>query len=676
MRSGLNYTNPTRKHQSGSQTSKSSCVGLGIDLQGRDHEHDDSLCEPMSKRRRISSDSNAFGRFRSSASYAHHESRVPITRPRPEELLCCHPASHPCLMFPARHGMTPRTDINKRHPSTPKRTSPEPESHVSSHDVLPSIRPSTQSTCSTFLGTPGQVDDDSVRTTNRTSANQSHKRSFSQLTTDWCTPASNGTVAIREERLGKSMQQTPSIAFRADKRIPGFYKPDVFRDLFQRRVFKALPGKAECRALLGVYFRHFNQLVPLFNEESFMELIDNASTPTPYKSSGLWASINVALAIASSVATDTSGRPPDSEAWGYLKNALAVTNELTMYNVDLMSIQALLGMALFFRGTSNPQPSFSLLSAAIRLSHTIKLHRKCNHSAVSAEENEQRKRVFWVAYFLDKETSLRSGRPSAQDDADIDIELPSEDPADKIGLVLLNSADDGIGKPSSNVFRSICAFAQIQSRVYKKLYSVKASRKSEQKLLATINKLVAELEDWKLSIPTDFRPGHEIDAACWPYRLHVIFMNLAYHHCVATIHRLSVHGDRAKRSHTQAMYSLDVKSADARVSNSSALCLQSARASIRLVRCISRDDFDCVWVLMYYPVSALVMLFVNILRDPRASSAWTDLGLISSMVDFVARLEYNSVGENNYIRRMHSVCAGYERAARALLHRAEASSKD
>jgi hypothetical protein len=673
MRSGLNYTNPTRKHQSGSQTSKPSCVGLGIDLQGRDDEHDDSLCEPMSKRRRISSDSNVFDRFRSSASYAHYENRVPITRPRPEELLCCHPASHPCLMFPARHGMTPRTDINKRNPSTPKRTSPEPKSHVSSQEVLAFIRPSTQSTCSTFLETPGQADDDPSCTIDRSPAHGSHERSSSQLTTDSFTPVSNGTVT--KERPGKSMQQTPTIAFRADKRIPGFYKPDVLRDLFQRPVFKPLPGKTECRALLGVYFRHFNQLVPLFNEKSFMELIDNASTPTPYKSSGLWASINVALAIASSVATDTSGRPPDSEAWGYLKNALAVTNELTMYNVDLMSIQALLGMALFFRGTSNPQPSFSLLSAAIRLSHTIKLHRKCDDSAVSAEENEQRKRVFWVAYFLDKETSLRSGRPSAQDDADIDIELPSENPADKIGLVLLNSADDGIGKLSSNVFRSICAFAQIQSRVYKKLYSVKASRKSEQKLLATINKLVAELEDWKLSIPTDFRPGHEIDAACWPYRLHVIFMNLAYHHCVATIHRLSVHGDRAKRSHTQAMYSLDVKSADARVSNSSALCLQSARASIRLVRCISRDDFDCVWVLLYYPVSALVMLFVNILRDPRASSAWTDLGLISSMVDFVARLEYNSVGETNYIRRMHSVCAEYERAARALLDRAEASSK-
>ncbi|RYE96444.1 MAG: GAF domain-containing protein, partial [Oxalobacteraceae bacterium] len=234
-------------------------------------------------------------------------------------------------------------------------------------------------------------------------------------------------------------------------------------------------------------------------------------------------------------------------------------------------------------------------SAAIRLSHTIKLHRKCENSSMSMEENEQRKRVFWVAYFLDKETSLRSGRPSAQDDDDIDVELPSEDPADKIGMVPLNSADK-IEKPSSNVFRSICAFAQIQSRVHKKLYSVRASQKSEQKLIASIGKLVHELEDWKQSIPTDFRPGHEIDAACWPYRLHVIFMNLAYHHCVTTIHRLSVHGDRAKRSHTQAMYSLDPKSSDARVSKSSAQCLQSARASIRL---ISPDTDELVIKAVY-----------------------------------------------------------------------------
>jgi hypothetical protein len=666
MSSGLD---PTKKQQSGSQPSTPNSVGLGIDLSGHDHEDDESSCEPMSKRLRISQDSDAVGRFRSTESYAdsnsHH--RATITRPRPEELLCCHPESHPCLMFPARHGIAPRTETGKRDSSTPQRTSPELESHVSSQDLSPSIRPNTQSTCTTFWETPGQVGDDHI---NKTSTYGSHEKSSSQLSTGSTTRASDELVTKEVVLFNRSMQQTPSIAFRADKRIPGFYKPDVFRDLFQRRVFQPLPGRTECRALLGVYFRHFNQMVPLFNEKSFMELIDNSSTPTPYKSSGLWASLNIALAIASSVSTDSDGR--QSEAWGYLKNALDVTNELTMYNVDLMSIQALLGMALFFRGTSNPQPSFSLLSAAIRLSHTIKLHRKCDNSAMSAEENEQRKRVFWVAYFLDKETSLRSGRPSAQDDADIDIELPSEDPADKIGLVLLNNAD-AVGKPSSNVFRSICAFAQIQSRVYKKLYSVKASKKSGQELIATINKLVNELEDWKQSIPMDFRPGHEIDAACWPYRLHVIFMNLAYHHCVTTIHRLSVHGDRTKISHTQAMYSLDVKSADARVANSSALCLQSARASIRLIRCISRDDFDCVWVLLYYPVSALVMLFVNILRDPRASSARTDLGLISCMADFVARLEYNAVGETSYIRRMHSVCARYERAARALLDRAVAT---
>lgn len=646
MSSGLGpTTKATRKHHFGSETSTSTskCVGLGIDLQGHIHQDDESSCEPTSKRRRISPDSNTSGRFRSAESYAlHDDHKLPTTRPRLEELLCCHPASDPCIMFPARHGMAPRMDINKRDPST-----------------------------------PSQVGDDPSCIINRISAHGSHVRSFTQLHTASITPASNGTVAEKRVQSEKSTQQTPDVALRVNTRIPGFYKPEVFRDLFQRRVFKALPGQAECRALLGKYFRHFNQLVPLFNERTFMELIDNAfSTPTPYKSSGLWASINVALAIASSATTDIHGRQPDSEAWGYLKNALAVTNELTMYNVDLMSIQALLGMTLFFRGTSNPQPSFSLLSAAIRLSHTIKLHRNCDNPAISAEENEQRKRVFWVAYFLDKETSLRSGRPSAQDDDDVDVDLPSEEPADQIGIVLLNSADDEIGKPSSNVFRSICAFAQIQSRVYKKLYSVKASRKSGQKLITTITKLVIELEGWKQSIPTEFRPGHEIEAACWPYRLHVIFLNLAYHHCVTIIHRLLVNGDRAKKFHTQAMYGLDVKSADARVSNSSALCLQSARASIRLIRCISRDDFDCVWLLLYYPVSALVTLFAHIWRDPRASSAWKDLDLISSTVNFIARLEYNAVGETNYIRRMHSVCAGYERAARALLDRAEAFSRD
>ena len=54
-------------------------------------------------------------------------------------------------------------------------------------------------------------------------------------------------------------------------------------------------------------------------------------------------------------------------------------------------------------GTPNPQPSFFLVAAAIRLANSIGLHKRGSAFNLNAAENEQRKRVFWIGYLLDKE---------------------------------------------------------------------------------------------------------------------------------------------------------------------------------------------------------------------------------------------------------------------------------
>ncbi|KAK1815878.1 hypothetical protein LTR12_009763 [Friedmanniomyces endolithicus] len=328
------------------------------------------------------------------------------------------------------------------------------------------------------------------------------------------------------------------------------WKPEVFNDLFERKVFKPLPPRRECEALLRDYFEHFNQMFPLFHEPTFMHLVDKHYSLEPYEGSGWWASLNVALAIAHRlrVMSNVVGQEEDDHAWGYLKNAMAVMTELTMRNTDLLSVQALLGMALFLQGTPNPQPSFFLVAAAIRLAHSIGLHKRGSGFNLNAVESEQRKRVFWIAYLLDKDICLRSGRPPSQDDDDMNVELPSEDPPDNVGNVPLASPtgsttnghdnsdygnaaprprqadgakEEGGTRKAMNLFRLMCTFAQIQSRVYKHLYSVRASRQSDGELLNTIGALDSELEAWKDSIPLDFRPEHPINAAHTPLILHV-----------------------------------------------------------------------------------------------------------------------------------------------------------
>lgn len=475
-----------------------------------------------------------------------------------------------------------------------------------------------------------------------------------------------GIQWVNEKTGDASFQEMISTAAMDDNKWV-HWKPDVFQDIFSRRIFKQLPPKAEALSLLEDYFVNFNCMFPLFHEPTFMHLVDKHYSQDPYEGSGWWASLNVALAIAHRlrVMSNLVPQEEDQKAWGYLKNALAVQTELTMRNTDLLSVQALLGMALFLQGTPNPQPSFFFVAAAIRLSHSIGLHKRGSGFNLNPPEIEQRKRVFWIAYMLDRDICLRSGRPPIQDDDDMNVDLPSEDPPDNIGNIPL--AD---GKGKVNLFRLFCTFACIESKVYKQLYSVKASKQSDGELLNTIGELDHELEAWKDGIPIDFRPEHEIQASHTPLILHIVVLHFAYYNCLTTIHRMSVHhGYWTSRLSNFAIQGLNARPLNPRVFSSAALCVQAARASIHLIKYIPKGDYACVWLIIYYPVSALVTLFANILQNPQDSRARSDLKLMNLVVSFLGLLCTDE--ENGSVRRMLSVCAEFERIAKIVLDKAD-----
>ncbi|KAL6237640.1 hypothetical protein BDW75DRAFT_203236 [Aspergillus navahoensis] len=479
-----------------------------------------------------------------------------------------------------------------------------------------------------------------------------------------------GIQWVNEKTGDTSFQDMISSAYIDDNKWM-YWKPEIFSDVFARRVFKPLPPKEEALSLFRDFFDNFNCMFPLFHEPTFMHLVEKQYSRDPYEGSGWWASINVVLAISHRlrVMSNLVPQEEDKKAWLYLKNAMGVLTELTMRNTDLLSVQALLGMSLFLQGTPNPQPSFFLVAAAIRLSHSIGLHKRGSGFGLNPVEAEQRKRVFWIAYTLDKDICLRSGRPPVQDDDDMNVELPSEDPPDNIGNVPLF---DGKGK--FNMFRAFCEFSIIESKVYKRLYSATASKQSDGALLNTIGELDRELEEWKDSIPIDFRPEHEIKATHGPLILHVVVLHFAYYNCLTTIHRMSVHhGYWTSRLSNYAIQGLNARPLNPRVFLSAVLCVTAARASINLIKYIPQGDFACVWLILYYPVSALVTLFANILQNPTDARARSDVKLMNVVVNFLSTLVSDE--SNGSIKRMLGVCGEFERIAQVVLDKAERESQ-
>lgn len=154
-----------------------------------------------------------------------------------------------------------------------------------------------------------------------------------------------GIQWVNEKTGDTSFQDMISSAYVDDNKWM-YWKPEIFSDIFARRVFKPLPAKEEAMSLFRDFFENFNCMFPLYHEPTFMHLVERQYSRDPYEGSGWWASINVVLAIAHRLRVMSNLVPQDEDkkAWLYLKNAMGVLTELTMRNTDLLSVQALLGM--------------------------------------------------------------------------------------------------------------------------------------------------------------------------------------------------------------------------------------------------------------------------------------------------------------------------------------------
>ena len=77
-------------------------------------------------------------------------------------------------------------------------------------------------------------------------------------------------------------------------------------------------------------------------------------------------------------------------------------------------------------------------------------------------------------------------------------------------------------------------------------------------------------------------------------------------------------------------------------------------------------------MIIYYPVSALVTLFANVLQNPQDARARSDIRLMTQVVHFLSLLTHGE--EQAGVRRMHATCEEFERIARVVLEKAEKES--
>jgi hypothetical protein len=355
------------------------------------------------------------------------------------------------------------------------------------------------------------------------------------------------------------------------------------------RIFKSLPPKDEAISLLKLYFARFNSVFPLHHQESFMQLVQTRYSTEYDGDVGWWSNLNMALAHGCRIRTlhSETAIEDDEDSWGYLENALSVVPILVVRTPSLSSIQALLGLAVFLQATPVPR-SYSLLVAnAIRLGHSIGLHRQESyHNGMPVAEIEQRKRVFWLCYILDRDISMRSGQPPVQHDDDIDVDLPCDNLSDGVGYIFL-----AYGLWPMNFLRLRIQLAAIQGAIYRDLYSAKATKQSDVHRAAAVQELDEKLKQWKSSTSIDFQPDFLTQKLQEPFDiLHIVILYFTYFNCLILIHRSSFQNMSWK---TRAPNSIEPF--NPRNFSSKPIVIETARNALNLLRITPGSNYACIW---------------------------------------------------------------------------------
>ncbi len=302
----------------------------------------------------------------------------------------------------------------------------------------------------------------------------------------------------------------------------------------------SLPPLDEILPAIEDFFDYVNVHVPLFSRDSFMRMLDGWYTMTTPNHRAEWAAINIVLAMASRLPPGPRNglgkEVDDAKVADYLANAQSMLSELVTRDQDILGLQVLLGLVLLFKGTRDPRPASVLIGTAVRLAHRLQLHSRDSQARFPPAEALQRTRLFWIGYYLDKDISLRHHTPAVQTDADIDQDLPSENPPDGIGNIY--SKD---GRIRVNFFLLRLQLSHVQGRVYELLYSTRSAKISAQERQARVENLEDQLELWKLNIPCEMLANQAVENVDRIPLVWLTSMHFAYLGCLAMIHGIWSH---------------------------------------------------------------------------------------------------------------------------------------
>ncbi|KAK1507232.1 fungal specific transcription factor [Colletotrichum abscissum] len=432
-----------------------------------------------------------------------------------------------------------------------------------------------------------------------------------------------------------------------------------------------LPPLEEVTPVIDEFFNRYNSIMPLFDQPTFMRMLSDWYSPSSNHSSAAWAAINIALALGYRCTLKQSGNldalVDDQKVLHHMRNVQSVVSDLVTREEDLLGIQVLVGMVVLFQGTKDPKPASVLIGTAIRLAHRLHLHDKESLQYFSPAVARQRSRVFWLAYCMDKDISLRSKTPSFQLDADIDLPLPELDPDDGAGVVAASNGS------KFNFFRARVELSHIAGKVYDLLYSTRSRKVAKSEAQLRVTRLEEMLETWRRNVPAEFQltslleyaeplPTVHLSLLYHNYFVITVMVHGIYSHDADWVQRISSYG----RATIQDLDGIGQGNSrqNSPLPTGWAKCVELSRDCMNLF--VESPKTDCsIWSNACAHFSGLIIILSNMFVFPENPNVSADKELAQhamQLFDMMLRLS-----ANEDFRRLYEVVKELHRRAMATV---------
>lgn len=454
-----------------------------------------------------------------------------------------------------------------------------------------------------------------------------------------------------------------------------------------------LPPLPTLDAYLDVYMKRVYPLFPVFDEPSIRSELGRLTTLQDADASGSLQSSIESSQVPLLVSVYSIICIGADEETGILaeigSHYLTAAYSLLAHVISipyLASVQALLLLSIALRGRSKEGQGWQTLGQAIRIAHSIGLHRHAStrHSrnqpdtgASTASPGYQANRklnsqVWWVCYTLEKLMELETGRPSAIHDSDCDQKLPEPVPVPAPATLSASSPPGAqADRQTIDYFQPWASLSRIISSISAHIYRRSGQSQTSRILLGDTVRLDTALTEWAQSLPAEIRPpgpnSGNADLCDTGHQHFAIFLAIHYHHALISLHRAAlVFPESMYRTHinTQADSGALSSVELTRLRRGAEICIGSARAMARLIGEIADDATptprgghggmfaqshhnrsESMIFTMTQPLMSAVALALHILKQPGSRLARSDLELLGIAAQY-AEEQYTKVTQN------------------------------